>query len=442
MQIVCVKTKDFKGIKLVEVVPKNGATVIGGKNRAGKSSLLDSIASTLGGAKLCPKAPIREGSDSAQCIVKLTGDEALKLPPCTVKRTWKRKEDGSVASALEIITDAGHKVPSPQTVLDRVVGQLGFDPERFLRMKPPEQAEVLQSLVGLDFTELEARRKKAFDERTEVNRNGKELRARFDAMIHHKDAPDKEVSVSALVAELQRLQKVNRQNQRARDELAEMQNGLKVLDRQIESAEHEIAEMEKRLQQARERAKSLLAMKAAASKDVTVKSDEVSSLHDEDEAEVQQKIADSETTNRHVRENANRRKLESELEAARAKSAQLSKAIDAIDVEKQRLQQDAKWPVSGLGYDENGVTIAGRPFEQASATEQREAAFAIVAGLNPSLRFAMIKDGSLLDDDSLSDFARIAVERGFQLFIERVGDGAECSLVISDGEVVPNGAGK
>ena len=58
-----------------------------------------------------------------------------------------------------------------------------------------------------------------------------------------------------------------------------------------------------------------------------------------------------------------------------------------------------------------------------------------MAALNPTLKFAMIKDGSLLDDESLGDFARIATERGFQLFVERVGEGQECTVVISDGEV-------
>ena len=31
--------------------------------------------------------------------------------------------------------------------------------------------------------------------------------------------------------------------------------------------------------------------------------------------------------------------------------------------------------------------------------------------------------------------ARIAAEQGFQLFVERVGEGKECTVVISEGEI-------
>ena len=109
-----------------------------------------------------------------------------------------------------------------------------------------------------------------------------------------------------------------------------------------------------------------------------------------------------------------------------------------LDASKQTMREEDEWPVEGLGFDEDGVTVLGRPFDQASSTEQREAAFGIVAALNPTLKFAMIADGSLLDDESYADFARIAAEKGFQLFVERVGKGKECTVIISDGEVEEN----
>ena len=435
MQILNVKAENFKGIKLVEVAPSTDTTIVGGKNRAGKSSLLDAIAATLGGKALCPKEPIRDGEDKARCEIELTGEQKKMLPPCKVVRTWRKRKNGSVVSELEITTDEGYKAPTPQTILDSVVGPLGFDPERFLRMKPREQAEVLRGLVGLDFADLDAKLEEAYTERTAVNRRGKELKARFDAMPIHKDAPPEEVSVSALMEELTLRQGVNRNNEAVRNELAELQHGLKAWDQQIESAELDIAEFEKRLAQANDRLEDLKMKKATATGDVNAKSVEVNSLKDKDVDAVQQQIADSETVNRKVRENAERAKLDETLKQERSKSAALTKAIEDIDATKQQMREDAQWPVDGLGYDANGVTLLSRPFEQASATEQREAAFSIVAALNPSLKFAMIKDGSLLDDDSLADFARIATEKGFQLFVERVGEGKECSIVISDGEV-------
>ncbi len=111
--------------------------------------------------------------------------------------------------------------------------------------------------------------------------------------------------------------------------------------------------------------------------------------------------------------------------------AQNFKGLKLVEVEPQKTTT-----IVGGMNKAGKSSLLERPFDQASATEQREAAFGIVAALNPSLRFAMIKDGSLLDDDSMADFSRIAAEKGFQLFIERVGVGRECTVIISDGETM------
>lgn len=437
MQILNIKAENFKGIKLVEVEPQGTTTVVGGKNRAGKSSFLDAIAATLGGTKLCPKEPIRDGQDEAACEIKLDGDPSRLIHPCTVVRKWLRKKDGRVVSELEITTADGYRAPTPQTILNDVVGPLGFDPERFLRMKANEQAEVLRKLVGLDFSELDADRQRAFEKRTEVNRDSKTLKARFDSMPRHDDAPGEEVSVSSLMTELQRRQAVNRRNLELRGELTELQSRPKSWDLRIKEAEATIKDLQAQVAAAKDRIASHKEGKAKAEQAIQIKLIETGNLKDEDEAETQQEITDSETVNRKVRETAERARMEKHVEAERKKSEALSDRIKDIDAKKQTMREAAKWPVDGLGYDDSGVTLLDRPFDQASATEQREAAFGIVAALNPALRFAFIKDGSLLDDDSLADFARIAAEKGFQLFVERVGEGKECTVIISDGEVKP-----
>jgi len=55
--------------------------------------------------------------------------------------------------------------------------------------------------------------------------------------------------------------------------------------------------------------------------------------------------------------------------------------------------------------------------------------------MNPKLKVLLIRDGSLLDATSLKLVAQMAAEAEGQVWIERVGDGAECSVVIEDGKV-------
>lgn len=436
MQILSVKAENFKGLKLVEVEPQKTTTIVGGKNKQVKSSLLDAIAATLGGAKLTPGKPIRDGETEAKCKIKLEGDGARLLPACTVTRTWTQRRDGTIKSELEIITDDDFRAPTPQAILNDVVGPLGFDPERFLRMKPKEQAEVLRKLVGLDFSTLDVERETAYGKRTDVNRSGKEMAARLEAKTHHEDAPEEEVSVADLMTELKRRQAVNQQNEEVRVDLMRSQDLLTVRQELAAAAEVLVEELKSQLQREQERVERSKKHVETTQSDITVKSAAVNNLNDAGEAEIHTQLTGAQAVNRKVRENAERATLEAELGAELKKSAALSIAIKKVDVRKQKMREEAEWPVADLGYDDDGVTLFERPFDQASATEQREAAFGIVAALNPTLKFAMIKDGSLLDDDSLADFSRLAAERGFQLFVERVGEGEECTIVISEGEVV------
>lgn len=55
--------------------------------------------------------------------------------------------------------------------------------------------------------------------------------------------------------------------------------------------------------------------------------------------------------------------------------------------------------------------------------------------MNPQLKILLIRDGSLLDSSNLETISKMAEENDAQVWIERVGKGAECSVIISDGEV-------
>ena len=60
---------------------------------------------------------------------------------------------------------------------------------------------------------------------------------------------------------------------------------------------------------------------------------------------------------------------------------------------------------------------------------------AVGLAVNPKLRVLLIRDGSLLDEDNFATIAAMAEEADAQVWIERVGEGAECSVIISDGMV-------
>jgi len=75
------------------------------------------------------------------------------------------------------------------------------------------------------------------------------------------------------------------------------------------------------------------------------------------------------------------------------------------------------------------------PFDQAGGADKMQVSLAIGMALNPTLRVLLIRDGSLLDEDSLQFVADMVGKNDYQCWIERVGEGEEVSVVIEDGQV-------
>jgi len=136
-----------------------------------------------------------------------------------------------------------------------------------------------------------------------------------------------------------------------------------------------------------------------------------------------------------VRVNRRRAELLSDAAKIKATADELTRQIDAIDNAKAQAMADAKWPVAGLGFSDTGVTYQGLPLEQASSAEQLRVSVAIGLAFNPKLKIILIRDGSLLDADSLALVANMAAEADGQVWLEVVGNREDCAVVIEDGSV-------
>lgn len=435
MRIIGLSVENFKRIQAVNIKPGEGLNVVGGKNGNGKTSLLDAIEVALGGKRSAPPKPVRNGQKSSRIVLKTDGDESRHLSPLIVTRTFT--EDGK--SQLEIRTADGYKAPSPQSILDDLYSQVAFDPLAFTRLKPKEQADSLRALVGLDFSALDAEYKQVYDERTRVNKQGVEMAAKLKGLPFHEDVPEQEVSVSDLMDELERRESVNRQNavsrysaKDARQEVLRLTGVVRSTREQIARLQRELASQERDLAEAEKQAKET--------------EDQACRLLDEDTEEIRQKIKYAESTNAKVRSNRQRAELEASLAAKREESSRLSARLKEIDAIKAQQMSEAKWPVDGLGFDSDGIALNGLPFEQASSAEKLRVSVAMGVAMNPTLRVMLIRDGSLLDDEHLEIVRKMAEEFDTQVFMERVSEGDECAVIISDGMVKelaePSGNGK
>jgi hypothetical protein len=103
--------------------------------------------------------------------------------------------------------------------------------------------------------------------------------------------------------------------------------------------------------------------------------------------------------------------------------------------QKQKAIASAKMPVKGLSFGDGIVLYKGVPIEQASSAEQLRVSCAIGMAGNPKLRVMIIKDGSLLDSDSLKLLAGMAKDQDFQVWVERVDASGQVGIVMEDGHV-------
>ncbi len=421
MKIVRLEVENVKRIAAVEIDPDDHAIVIGGENDQGKSTALDCIDYALAGGKALPAEPLRRGAKKGFAAVTLSGDEARGIPAMTARRSFTRGRD-----TLKLTTAKGKDVSSPQTVLDGLYSR-AFDPEEFSRQSPKEQIETVKALVGLDFTEADRNRKALFDERTEINRQVKALQAQLDAAAIYS-APAEEVSVAKLSTELERRMTHNAANTRVLDKDAEITKEHGRAHADVKEIKRRLALIENSLE---------VAEQNADRKDAAMVSiqEEVEALVDEDVDAIREQITTAEETNRQVRANQATRELDDAYKVKAAASDSLTEHIDDIDADKARQIAEADFPVPGMSFDENGVTLDGLPLEQASSSDGIRVSTEMGYSLNPILPLVLIRNGALLDSKRFAAVLEIAEKHDGQVWIERVGDGGECTVIIEDGRV-------
>lgn len=408
LTIVRLDVQGFKRLTAVSITPRGEVVEIRGNNAQGKSSVLDAIEVALRGKKAAPENPVHSGAEKAEV--------RLDLGSLTIERTIQP----SGTQALKI-RSADPAQPSTQAALDALLGQISFDPYEFVRLKPREQAERLREAMGIDTAALDSKRASLYDERTLANREVTRLEG---ALVNtpFPDGPDEPVDVSALAEQLAEITRTMAENNAAR--VAAKEAGAR-----LTSVEREVADLRERLAAAEQEHEKIREEFGAATAAVVA-------LVDPNPAPIQAQLASATELNEIAAQRARRRELADNLATMMGESEHYSQQILEVDQAKEMLLASASFPIPGIGIDGDTVTLNGLPIEQASAAERLRFAVALGLALNPRIGVLLIRDGSLLDEQSMEIVASMAREAGAQVWIERVGkEGA--GWLIEDGALVP-----
>jgi hypothetical protein len=402
MRVIHLVAENVKRLVAVDITPEGHLVEITGLNGEGKTSVLDAIFWAVAGERPIQSHPIRDGEEKARI--------RLDLGEFVVTRRFNTVEGGGFTTSVTVTNADGTKVAKPQTMLDSLIGALAFDPLDFARSAPKEQFEELKRLTGLDFSKLEAANKADFETRTGTNRLVREYQTLLSSMPT-VTAPDAPVDEDALVTELREAGPHNTdiQARKQRRDTAEAR---------VVAIDQEIAKLQEEKMGLRQRLDAAGPLPALIDTDAIV-----------------QRLNVAKETNRLIVKAKERAEMVAKIASVEAQAQELTTRMEKREHEKRAMIAGATMPIEGLSFGEGIVTLGGQPFDQASDAEQLAASVAIAAAMNPKLRVIRVRDGSLLDDSSMSALADFAAQRDFQIWVEVVESDRPGAIIIEAGKV-------
>ena len=398
--------ENVKRVKAVKIEPTaTGLTVIGGKNRQGKTSVLDSIAWALGGDRYRPSEPQRDGSVIPPSLHIVLSNGLV------VERKGKNSD-------LKVIDPNGKK--GGQQLLNEFVETLALDLPKFMQASSSDKAKTLLQIIGVgnQLFELERQEKELYNKRLTIGQIADQKKKFAAEQPYYPDAPKEPVSVTDLIKRQQDILAKNGENQRKRHNLAFLQG-------QAEDIQMKINDL-------LARQKSILA-------DLEIAQKSALDLHDESTAELEQSITSIEEINSKVRKNLDKDKAEEDAKEYENQYSELTGQINAVRTAKTDLLNGAKLPLPGLSVVDGELTFNGFKWDNMSGADQLIVSAAIVRQLNPKCGFVLLDKLEQMDLDELKRFGEWLEAEGLQAIATRVSTGEECSILIEDGYAVdPN----
>ena len=401
--------ENVKRIKAVQLEPsEKGLTIIGGDNAQGKTSVLDAIAWALGGNKYKPSKPTREGS-SVPAALKIVLSNGI-----IVERKGK-------AGALKVTDPSGLK--GTQGLLDSFINEFALDLPKFMQMNDKDKSTTLLKVIGVgdQLDELEQKEKAFYQNRTETGRIKDRKKKAYENMPVFEEAPEALLDIKELLTQQQKIQKVNADNERIRQEAKNKAMNASYLKQKLD-------DIEKEYQKAKEASEKAFMEAEEASA-------ELDSLIDIDTSSIEEQISSIEEINSKVRANFERKKAYKEYEELQSEYDDYTAALNDVKEQKVKLLDNADLPLEGLSVEEGRLTYLGQNWDNMSGSQQLKVATAICKAINPKCGFVLLDKLEQMDMKTLNEFGSWLEKEGLQAIATRVSQGDECSVIIEDGYI-------
>ena len=430
IKVLNLVVKNFKNIEKTEVDFAGRSATIIGKNGAGKSSLIQAICSPVNG-KYIPSVPIKKGEERGSIELKIGGKLDGREEVYTLDLQFSERHN---KGKITITNSDGDLVSGGKRLISEIVGNIGFDIQEFIKLgvtsngsisKPgvQEQIEILKGLMPEDIVikmhGLDLESKEVYDDRTDINRDIKYAKSKLEGHEYSqeelefyaeaKDTKSIVTKMSGIEKELEDFNKVSNGVDSTIESINKTSKDIDILKKELELKQSNMIELSTKL----EKGRAWLLGKTKPS---------IEALNNE--------LLDANQHNAKFNEIKELGNSQSAIRKLESSSEKMTARLESIKTEKKDIFASSPLPVKDLTFDEEGIYYKGLPFHE----DQHPTSVIIGIGvkvamaLNPNLKLLIIRDGSLLDDKTLTWILKQCDKDGYQIFIERVNDNEEVDI--------------
>lgn len=441
MYIKKLELLNFQVIEKFEAEFDGNVYFITGDNELGKSTLLKAIGALLTGNR---DDVLRNGASKgfAKMIVGDDGEEfdvSLSFTENNPRGTLTIKQKSTGMQTNNV------------SMLSRIFGYQDFDAVEFSRWSETadgrrKQIAVVKSLLAPDVRErieaIDAEVAQLKTERTDVNRDVKTFDtfvAQLSAQLEPGDVEKyaKPIDVKDLMAKQQTNAALIEKAKTVRSMLAQRIEQLAAIPERISSAKE-------KLEQAKETARKMIedaekmynetisTINAEKADFETKKANAESWLakyeaNNPEKSDVASLLEQADTHNKKFNIVCQYNEKKDQFDKIKTKSEQMDAKIDSLAKERSGLISNAKLPIDGLTFTDDGLELNGVPFVPGKVSDSQimEIAAKLVIASNPTVKVFRIARGESLGAKRLQTIVDIAKKNGFQGFLEMVVRGQE-----------------
>lgn len=432
LKLIKAEISNFKNITHKSVDFGGKSAIIVGANGVGKSSLIQALLSPVN-SKMVPAKAIKNGEEKASIELKLGGTLNGEEQVYNIAMYFSEKNQ---KGRIVITDEDGGNIPGAKSMVDSIVGNIGFDILEFIGLgltpegKPSksgvkQQIEILKQFLPVEAQKnlhnLDIEKATIYDNRTEINKDIKsnELKLKnmeMDPELIEKyserlDDTDVKAKMSKIGDEVSKYDQVVSGLNMKKDRKNYVDEEIIKLQKKLEDFQTEQKELSEHI----EKGNKWLEGRERPSMDALSKELEEINNHND----MHKKVLECKEFHKNVSD------LKGEADG-------ITERLGAIEIEKKGVFTANPLPVKDLSFTEDEIQYKGLPFNenQHPSSTIIGVGLKIAMAMNPNLRLLVIKDGSLLDKKVLNYILKMVESKGYQVFIEMVDYSGEKDLTI------------